>query len=283
MLKNKDDYEIIIRPNPSWFYIDWKGLIDNRDLLLILAKRDLVARYKQTILGPVWFVLQPLLMAIVFFVVFTRFARIGTDQVPPLLFYLSGLVPWTYFAQSLNGTSTTFLTNAGLFGKVYFPRLIAPLSAILSNFFIAIIQLLVFLVFYLFFKFFTVHSANLHPNLLFLLLLPFWFLQASATALGFGLWIAAVTVRFRDFQYLMGFLIQLWMYATPIIYPASLVPHDWRFLIILNPVASVVESFRLAFFGSGQISAISIPISFLILISGILAFHRAERAMVDWI
>jgi lipopolysaccharide transport system permease protein len=282
MFKDKNKYETIIRPNPGWLYLDWKGLFDYRDLLVIFVKRDLITRYKQTVLGPLWFFVQPLVTAIVFVMVFTKFVRIETNQVPPFLFYLSALVPWTYFAQSLTATSTTFLSNAGLFGKVYFPRLIAPLSAVLSNLFIAISQFVIFLIFYILFKFFTSASTNLQPNF-FVLIVPLLFIQTAAIALGFGLWIAAVTVKYRDFQYVTTFMIPLWMYATPIFYPASLVPKNWQILLALNPMASVVESFRLAFFGSGSFVPLSIPISFLILISGIFVFQRAERAMIDWI
>ena len=280
----QNNYEITIQPNRNWFHIDWQGLLHYRDLLFLLVRRDFVSKYKQTILGPAWFVIQPLLTALVFTVIFGKVAKIPTDGLPPMLFYLCGLLSWRYFAACLNATSFTFITNANLFGKVYFPRLIVPLSTIISNLLAFAIQLVMFLGFYFYFKCFTSASVNIKPNL-FIFFLPLLLLQTAAISLGVGLWMSALTAKYRDLQFLMGFLTQLWMYATPVIYPISVIPEKWRFLIALNPMSPIVESFKYAFFGTGTISLnyllISIFITIITLLTGILVFNRTERTFID--
>ncbi len=282
----EQNYEIIIKPNKSWFYVDWQGLLHYRDLLFLLVRRDFVARYKQTILGPIWFIVQPLFTAFTFTIVFANVIKVSTDQLPPMLFYMCALVPWGYFASSLETTSKSLLANAALFNKVYFPRLIIPLSIIISNLIALTIQLSVFLVFYFYFKFLSPLGVLIQPNL-FILVLPLFLLQTAAVALGFGLWVSAMTVKYRDFQNLMTFLIPLWMYATPIIYPTSVVSEKWRVFLALNPMAGIVDSFRYAFFGSGYINELHILISvvgtIVVLVSGILVFNKVERTFVDWI
>ena len=279
-----DNYEIVIQPNRNWFRIDWQGLLHYRDLLFLLVRRDFVSKYKQTILGPAWFVIQPLLMSLVFTVIFGKVAKIPTDGLPPMLFYLCGLLSWRYFASCLNATSVTFITNANLFGKVYFPRLVVPLSTIISNLLAFAIQLVMFLGFYFYFKYFTSAGVSIKPNL-FIFTLPLLLLQTAAISLGVGLWMSALTAKYRDLQFLMNFLAQLWMYATPIIYPISMVPGKWRFLIAFNPMASIVESFKYAFFGTGTVSPnyllISIFITIITLLTGILVFKRTERTFID--
>lgn len=280
----QENFEIIIRPNRSWFYIDWQGLLHYRDLLVLLVRRDFVARYKQTVLGPLWFIIQPLLMTLVFTVIFGNVAKLPTDGVPPMIFYLCGLLAWTYFASCLGSTSTSFISNAGLFGKVYFPRLIVPLSVIISNLFAFAIQLGTFLAFFAYFKYFTAAGASIHPNLL-ILALPLFLLQTALLSLGFGLWLSALTAKYRDFTFLMGFLTQMWMYATPIIYPISMIPEKWQYIAFLNPMASVVESYKYAFFGIGVVElnyiVISAAVTIIVLLSGILIFNRAERTFID--
>ncbi len=280
----QNNYEITIQPNRNWFHIDWQGLLHYRDLLFLLVRRDFVSKYKQTILGPAWFVIQPLLTALVFTIIFGKVAKIPTDGLPPMLFYLCGLLSWRYFAACLNATSFTFITNANLFGKVYFPRLIVPLSTIISNLLAFAIQLVMFLGFYFYFKYFTSTSVSIKPNL-FIFTLPLLLLQTAAISLGVGLWMSALTAKYRDLQFLMGFLTQLWMYATPVIYPISVIPEKWRFLIALNPMAPIVESFKYAFFGTGTISLnyllISIFITIITLLTGILVFKRTERTFID--
>lgn len=283
-MENMTPYEITIKPNRSWFYIDWRGLLHYRDLLFLLVRRDFVSRYKQTILGPLWFIIQPLVTTVVFTIVFCRFAKVSTDELPPVLFYLCGLLVWNYFSNCISVTSTSLMSNAGLFEKVYFPRIIIPLSTILSNMITFAIQLLTFLCFYFYYKWATPSSALIHPNV-FLFALPLLLVQAAVFALGVGLWFSALTVKYRDLSFLMGFLVQLWMYATPVIYPVSAIPSQWRFILIINPIASIVDLYRYAFFGTTSLSlnylAFSILTTCVVLFSGILIFNKVERTFVD--
>lgn len=281
-----NQYETIIQPNQSWFYVDWKGLLHYRDLLFLLVRRDFLAKYKQTILGPAWFILQPLMTTVIFTVIFGHMTKIPTDGLPPMMFYLCGLLAWSYFAQCLGGVASSLSANANLFTKVYFPRLIIPLSIVMSNLFAFLLQLATFLGFFIYFKFFTAAGASMDPNRA-LLMLPLLFIQTAAISLGVGLWIAALTVRYRDFQHLVPFMIQIWMYATPIIYPLSAIPPKWQFLTWLNPMASIVESYRYAFFGVGAVDlsylSLSLLLTLLTLVSGVLIFNKVERTFVDMI
>ena len=197
-----EDYEIIIEPHKSWLYVDWKGLLHYRDLLFLLVRRDFVAKYKQTILGPAWFILQPLLMTVVFTIIFGKVTKISTQGLPPVLFYMCGLLAWTYCSQCFTAVSDSLIANANLFSKVYFPRLIIPLSITLSNLMTFGLQLATFLGFYFYYKIFTSASSSIHPNE-FLYFLPIFILQTAAIGLGVGLWIAALTVRYRDFYHLI--------------------------------------------------------------------------------
>lgn len=280
----QNGFEIVIQPNRSWFYIDWQGLWHYRDLLFFLVKRDFISYYKQTILGPLWFIIQPLLMTLVFTVIFGKIAKIPTDGLPPMLFYLCGLLVWRYFASCLNTTSNTFEANAHLFGKVYFPRLIVPLSVIISNLLAFAIQLVTFLGFYFYFKYFTPAGMSFKPNLV-IFVLPLLLLQTAAISLGVGLWMSALTAKYRDLRFLMGFLVQLWMYATPVIYPMSIIPEKWRPLAAINPMAAIVELYRYAFFGVGSLNfnylLISAVTTVFVLLSGVLIFNRAERTFID--
>jgi len=280
------NYETIIRPRRSWFYFDWQGLLHYRDLLFLLVRRDFVATYKQSILGPAWFIIQPLLITVVFTIIFGKGIKISTDGLPPTLFYFCALIPWGYFAHCLNTISLSLTANAGLFQKVYFPRLIIPLSTILSNLILFMIQLVTFLGFYFYFKLFTPLGFTIQPNS-FLLILPLLLLVTASLSLGVGLWVAALTVKYRDFQYLLGFGIQLWMFMTPIIYPSSAIPEKWRFILSFNPMVGIVESYRFAFFGVGAVNFNSLLASVLLtifaLISGILVFNKVERTFVDTI
>ena len=274
----------IIQPTSSWFRVPWRELVQYRDLLFLLVRRDFVSRYKQTILGPLWFVLQPLLTTVVFTVIFGNFAKIPTDGLPPILFYLCGMLAWGYFAQCMGGTSTTFVANTNLFGKVYFPRLVIPIAVVLSNLIAFGIQLATFLCFWLWFKFFTFAGANFHATWL-LLVLPVLLIQTAAISLGVGLWLSALTAKYRDFVHLASFLTQLWMYATPVVYPLSQVPVKWRGVIAANPMTGVVEAYRYAFLGAGTIEpvymAISAGTTLIVLLTGIVYFSRVERTFVD--
>lgn len=278
------NYEQIIQPTRGWRVIDWRALVHYRDLLYLMVRRDFVAKYKQTVLGPAWFIIQPLITTLMFTVVFGKIAKIPTDGIPGQVFYLCNLLAWTYFSQSLPTIATSLITNAGLFTKVYFPRLIVPLAALVSNLLAFGLQLVTFLGFYFYFKFATPEGAGIHANLT-LLALPLLILHTALISLGFGLWLAALTAKYRDFTHLMHFLVQLWMYATPVILPLRLVPEKLRLVFALNPMTAVVESFRYAFFSHATVNAgylgLSVAITLVVLISGLLVFSRVEKTFVD--
>ena len=280
------NYEIIIQPNRSWWHIDWQGLVHYKDLLYLMVRRDFLSQYKQTILGPSWFIIQPVLTALVFTVIFGNFANIPTDGAPPLLFYLCGLLGWTYFANCFSGTSNSFIANAHLFGKVYFPRLIPPLATILTYLLAFSIQLCTFLAFFVYFKLFTAPGASVQPNLL-IALLPVLLLQTAAFGLGVGLWMSVFTAKYRDLTFLTGFIVQVWMYATPVIYPVSLIPAKWKALVMLNPMAPIVETYKYAFLGAGSFEVgyllLSAAITVFVLITGLLVFNKVERTFIDFV
>lgn len=276
--------EYIIEPNRSWFRIPWREIIQYRDLLFLLVRRDFVSQYKQTVLGPLWFVIRPLATTIVFTVIFGKVAKISTDGLPQMLFYLCGLLGWSYFSRCMGATSTTFISNASLFGKVYFPRLVVPLSLVVSNLIAFGIQLATFLFFWVYFACFTEGGSYVHMTW-FVLLLPLLLLQSAAIGLGVGLWMSSLTAKYRDFVHVAGFMTQLWMYATPVVYPLSLVPERWRWACALNPLTGIVESFRYAFLGQGSVDGgylvLSVITTVVLLVSGALVFSRTERTFID--
>jgi len=275
---------IIIEPNRSLFRFPWRELLHYRDLLFLLVRRDFIAKYKQTVLGPLWFIIQPLMTTIVFTVVFGKIAQIPTDKLPPLLFYLCGMLPWSYFSKCLNGTAGTFINNAHLFGKVYFPRLVVPLSVVISSLLMFAIQLGTFLVFWIYFKWFTAAGDLITPGWA-IIVLPLFLIQSAALGLGVGLWMTALSAKYRDFSYLGDFLTQLWLYATPVVYPLSAVPERWRWVSAINPMSAIVEIFRYAFLGAGTVNGTYIGISagmtLIMLISGLLIFNKVERTFID--
>lgn len=267
----------------SSFLFYWEELLYYRDLLYFLFRRDLIANYRQTILGPLWFFLQPLLVTGIFVVVFSKGLGISTNGTPPFLFYLCGLVSWRFFSQTLLKIAYSFTSNSKLFGKIYFPRLMVPLSIIQLNLVTYFFQFGIFILAYSYFKFFTPVGQNVHSSNL--LLLPLAFLQLVITSLAFGLCIAALTAKYRDLQYALDFLIQLWLYTTPIIYPASAMKGIWFYLIQLNPMTGVVESFRHIFFENNIINPsfllTSWSFSLLFLFLGLFLFGKVEGDFVD--
>jgi lipopolysaccharide transport system permease protein len=278
------NYEITLRPNTNWIKIDWRGLWEYRDLLLILVRRDFVSKYKQTVLGPAWFIIQPLFTTLVFTVLFGSVAKIPTDGLPPALFYLCGMLAWSYFANTFASTSSTFVSNAQLFGKVYFPRLVVPLSSVISNLFAFGLQLATFLVFWVYFKWLAA-SAGQFAMRWELVTLPFIVFQLGCLSLGVGLWMSALTAKYRDFTHLSSFIVQLWMYATPVIFPLSLIPNRWRWLVVLNPMAMPVEAFKYVFLGQGSVDpfyyGVSVAVTAIVLLTGFLLFQKVERTFVD--
>jgi len=278
------DYELVIRPSRGWFNLNLGDVWRYRDLLLLLVHRDFVAKYKQTVLGPAWFILQPLLTTVVFTVIFGKVAKIPTDGLPPVLFYLAGLLGWSYFAQTFQSTSGTFVANSGLFGKVYFPRLVVPLAAVMSNLLAFALQLGTFLCFWSYYKFFTIAGGSFGFNGA-IICFPLVVLQIAALSLGVGLWLSALTAKYRDFVHLSGFMIQIWMYATPVIYPLSQIPKSWRWLAVLNPMTMPVETIKYMLLGQGVVVpsylAVSLAMTALFLVSGVLVFNKVEKTFVD--
>ena len=285
-MAEKENNCIVIEPKRNLFYINFKELFQYKDLLFLLVWKDFIVRYKQTILGPLWFIFQPLLTTIVFTIFFHRIANVPTDGIPPMLFYLCGLLVWDFFSKSVINSSISLLSYSHIINKVYFPRLILPISSILSNFFTFFIQLINFLIFYFYFKFFTHIGIYIKPNIN-LLFIPLLLLQVAIFSLGIGLLVCALTSKYRDLHILINFLIGIWMYATPIIYPVSVIPPHYRFVLAVNPLASIIDLFRYTFFGTIYLSykylVISIFSTFFILIVGLISFNKVEKTITDTI
>ena len=288
MLKNNpipessEQWSLIIKPHTRWWDLHLEDVWRYRDLLWLFVRRDFVSGYKQTILGPLWFFIQPLLTTIMFTIIFTGVARIPTDGLPPMLFYLAGTTPWNYFAACLTSTSNTFVANAGLFGKVYFPRLVVPLSIVLSN----LIQFLVqFLLFLGFFAWYGLTGTELRPNaLLIIVLTPVLLALMGLLGLGVGITISAMTTKYRDLARLVTFGVQLMMYATPVIYPMSAIPERYRWLIQCNPMSAIIESFRAVFLGGTvpwSALGLSTLITLVILALGVVLFNKVEKTFMD--
>ncbi|MBI1178630.1 ABC transporter permease [bacterium] len=279
--RSTTDWDLVIRPKTGWLDLHLSDLIRYHDLTMMFVWRDFVSQYKQTVLGPLWHLIQPLFTTLLFTLVFGRVARLPTDGIPPLLFYMAGITCWNYFSECLNRSSTTFLGNAGIFGKVYFPRLCVPLSIVVSNMIKFVIQFGLFVAMLLFY---ALRGATVHPNLL-MLLTPLLLLLMAALGLGLGIIVSALTVRYRDLQVLMKFGVQLLMYATPVIYPLSMVPEKYRWLALANPMSAVVETFRSAFLGSGALDwsglLYSSVATAVILFVGIVLFNHVERTFMD--
>ncbi len=280
-IDNKENWDFEILPKTSLLALNLKEVWDYRDLLLLFTRRDFVAKYKQTILGPIWFFLQPLFTTLIFTVIFSRLAQISTDGIPPILFYLAGITCWNYFADCLSTTSDTFIDNQHIFGKVYFPRLVMPLSIVVSNLLKFGIQFLLFACFYLYF-FLAGYAIRFN---FYALLLPVLILILAGLGLGFGLLITASTTKYRDLRFLIAFGVQLWMYATPVIYPLSEIPDKYKVLSILNPITSVIETFKYGFLNKGTFSwfylGYSLFATMVILILGTIIFNKTERTFMD--
>ncbi len=274
----------IIQANSRWWRIDGREIWEYRDLLSLLVKRDLTAIYKQTILGPLWFVIQPLLTTVVFTIIFGAVAKIPTEGVPPFVFYMSGTIFWNYFAGVLNHGAGSLVANSNVLSKVYFPRLIIPLSGVFINFAHLALNFVLFLGFW---GWFLWQGSAMAPNA-WLLFLPALILQCGLLGLGFGLWVSALTIKYRDLRFALPFLIQLWMYATPIVYPASLVMKpSLKLLLWLNPMTAVVEFSRYGFTGQGSADlgglGLSWAVTLLVLVSGLFLFNKLQRTFVDTI
>ncbi|MFO1481010.1 MAG: ABC transporter permease [Turneriella sp.] len=274
----------VITPKHNLFALGLKDLYAYRDLIFMFVKRDFSAIYKQSILGPIWFLIQPLFSTIVFTVIFGQIAKISTEEIPHVLFYMSGVICWNYFSSSLTKTSETFIANQGIFSKVYFPRLTIPISVVMTNLITFAVQFGLFMAFYLYYAF----STNLlQPVNTTLLLVPLLLLQMILLSIGFGILIASMTTKYRDLNYLVGFGMQLWMYATPVVYPVSIIPERFQWLVHLNPMANVIENFRYAFFSVGNFTlqdfGVSFGASLCIFFFGLILFNRVEKSVADTI
>lgn len=271
----------VIRPKTSLFDLRLSEVWRYRDLVMMFVRRDFVTNYKQTILGPLWFFIQPLLTSLTFFIVFSKVAKVGTEGPSPVLFYLAGITIWNYFSESLTKTATVFKDNAQIFGKVYFPRLTMPVSIIIANMVKFLIQFALFVAVWIYFWFTT---GQVYPNAC-ILLLPFLVVIMGLLALGLGMIISAMTTKYKDLIFLLTFGVQLMMYATPVIYPIAHVSEKYRWLVMANPVSSIVETFRYAFIGSGTFSWASLAYTVLctcvILFIGTVVFNKVEKSFTD--
>ena len=273
----------VITPKKPLLHLPLREIWRYRDLITLMVWRDFISLHKQTIFGPLWYFVQPLVSTVVFQIVFGKIARIPTNNIPPFLFYMSGIVIWYYFSACLSRTANTLAANSALFTKVYFPRLTIPIADCISNIWQFLIQLSIFLGFYLFF---LAKGAPIHPSYR-IIIIPFLVLQTALLGLGVGLIISALSTRFRDLQVGVAPLIQLWMYASCIFYPRSIVPEYLQWIMTLNPVVPIIEGFRFALMGQGQVEIwqwlSSLTITILLLITGLIEFGRAEKTFADTI
>ena len=279
----QERWTLVIQPHRNLWSVDFKEIWRYRDLITLFVKRNIIVQYKQTILGPLWFLIQPILTVIMNMVVFGGIAKMSTDGIPQPLFYMAGNVCWFYFSDCLNQTSHTFTANQGMFGKVYFPRLVVPLSTVMSNLLRFGIQLCLFIALYLYF---FINGANVNVNVIVIVLLPVLVLMLAGLGLGFGILISSMTTKYRDLTVLFSFIVQLWMYATPIVYPMSMVPEGkLRTIILLNPMTSIIEAFKFATLGQGYFSWWALSYSFVfmsvLLLFGIVVFNKVQRSFMD--
>ena len=291
----KDSWTMVIRPHNKLWNIDIRELWRYRDLIVLFIKRNIVVQYKQTILGPLWYLIQPILTVIMNMVVFGGIAKMSTDGIPQPMFYMAGNVCWFYFSDCLNQTSSTFTANAGMFGKVYFPRLVVPISTVLSNLLRFSIQLGLFVALYIYFfcSGAPIHFGMIIPAtpvivniFVFVIVFVLMVIMLAGLGLGFGILVSSMTTKYRDLTILFTFIVQLWMYATPIVYPMSMVTSDkLRTIILANPLTSIIEAFKYITLGEGYFSWGALSYSFVfmcsLLLVGILIFNKIQRSFMD--
>ena len=276
-------WSTIIKPKTGLLDLNLKELWKYKDLIVMFVKRDYKTLYKQTVLGPLWVIINPMLTTLMFTVVFGGIANISTDGMPQFVFYMAGNTIWSYFSTCLTKTANTFINNSAVFGKVYFPRLVSPISTVLSGLINFIVQFTIFLGFVLFYSY---TGDTVQPNI-YILLVPILLLMVAMLSLGFGIIISSLTTKYRDLSILVTFGVQLWMYATPVVYPISQIPSGWRNIMLLNPVAPIIETFRYAFLGSGEIPwfylGISAVTTIVILLIGVVLFNKVQKTFMDTI
>lgn len=277
---SNEKFTTVIVPKTGWFDINLKEVWQYRDLVMLFVRRNFVSQYKQTILGPLWAIIQPLLTTVVFTVVFGSLAGLAADGVPSFLFFLSGNVAWQYFSNCLTNTANTFTGNAGILGKVYFPRLVMPISTVMTNLISFAIQMAMFLVFLVIY---WIRGA-VQPNW-YALMTPILIVHMAMLSLGTGVIISALTTKYRDLKMLVGFGVQLWMYATPVAYDIGIIPQKYMGLYMLNPMTPVINTFRVAFLGLGSFDLgyylLSWAVTLVILFVGVVLFSRVEKTFMD--
>ncbi len=281
---DNEPWDLILEPEQKWYSLSLSQLFRFKDLLLLFVRRDFVSIYKQTILGPIWFFIQPIITAFTYAIIFGSLANISTEGMPPILFYMCGITLWNYFSDTLTKTSDTFTANASIFGKVYFPRMIVPLSVVLSNIVKFGIQFLLFIGVLIYYY----STTNfIHPNST-IFLLPFLVLLMGFLGLSFGIIITSLTTKYRDLKFLISFGVQLLMYASPIVFPLSLVSEkypQYKSLILANPITSIIETFKYAFLGVGEFNwmylAYSLVFTIVLFFIGIVIFNKVEKSFMD--
>ena len=276
-----DQWDLIIEPQTAWFDLKIKDVLQYKDLMFLFVRRDIVTVYKQTILGPLWFFIQPLLTTLVFTVIFGNVAKISTDGLPPMLFYLAGVTVWNYFAECFKMTSDVFTKNQNIFGKVYFPRVVVPISITISSLIKFGIQMFLFLGFFLYF-FFQGSDIKFNTEVVFF---PLLVILMALLGLGLGMVISSMTSKYRDLTFLVSFGVKLFMYATPVVYPASIVQGKWEKWLWLNPMTSIVEAFKYMFLGQGIFDwfwlGYTALITGILFLFGLVVFNRTEKNFMD--
>lgn len=282
-IETDERWDLIVEPKQGLLDLHLQDLWRYRDLIMLFVRRDIIATYKQTLLGPLWFVIQPLMMTLIYTLVFGRVAQIPSAGInPPMLFFLSGVIFWNYFSSSLLKTANTFVANAGMFGKVYFPRLTVPVATVMSNLVSLLIQMVLLLVLSIYFY---MAGFNIQPNV-YIIAVPFLILIMSGLSLGLGIIVSALTTKYRDLTHFLAFGVQLFMFATPVVYPSSYVPSSYAWLVRWNPMAPIIESFRYACFGGegyfdwGGIG-FSVLATFVVLGIGVVLFNKVEKTFMD--
>jgi lipopolysaccharide transport system permease protein len=275
------DWDLVITAKQGFFSIDLKALWRYRDLIRLFVRRDLVSQYKQTILGPLYYVITPVIGTLINTVIFGKIAKLSTDGIPHFLFYMSGGLFWGYFNNCLTAAKDTFTGNAGIFSQVYFPRLSAPISQALSSLFRLVIQ---FMVLFSFYVYFVLDGFQLRPSI-WVLLFPFLLLQCALLGIGVGVLMSSFTTKYRDLRFVFGFIISAWMYASPVVYPLSVIPEKWHLLLSINPMVGVIESVRQILFGVSSLRVehivFGVIVNLLVLTIGVLIFNKVERNFLD--
>ena len=277
----EEKWTTVLKPRTKWGNVNLKELFSYKDLIFLFVKRNYVTKYKQTILGPLWLIISPLMTTLMFVVVFGNIAGLSTDGTPQIAFYMAGNVVWAYFAACVNQTSNTFVSNANVFGKVYFPRMVVPISTVLTGMLDFLVQFVLFLIILLFL---TVMGIRISINM-WVLVTPVLVLQLALLGMGVGIIVSSLTTKYRDLAILVTFGVQLWMYASPVVYSVTQIPEKYRFLYLLNPVSPIITMFRYAFLGTGYLPLLSWGISWIttiiVVIIGVLLFSRIEKTFMD--